>query len=617
MVTFAELLIKFTRRSGITDSELARKIGVRRQTIFRWKEGLVQSPRSREVILDLAKALRLTPDELDTLLLAAGFAPERVPSPREEEIPETVVAEGDVANAAPIDAETSVLTSAVPPGGRTELNSTASLSPVPPSDVERHEASRASRFPVRWLAVLLATTVFASVVFAIFSRLGESTSPPTGVQAEQSEPLAFCGDKSEEETLLVAAEFRSFGSRRYNVAGRLLEALAAESKEGRSPSLRLERLEREIRSSQEAQSFLDECGAEVIIWGEYDDSRVVANITVPSARETRFTEPASLADIPSIINVDVPAEVRVLALEALGVLFRTEGRYDEAIAAFEAALTPPDAMPEDVPTEKQRFTLNFYLGLAHFLHAQLTQAIEAYDRAIAAYDAAFDLVKKPHTIPAELAYNRGLARLGRVHLQGPNSGKGDLDAAIKDFSLALRRRRDYGSALAMRGNAYAARKEPGDLERAIRDYSTALGLDTKADYHFNRALAHIAADHHSSWQIDLEEARKLGFPNRSVYTAACYAHLRQFELQAAQSACELALEEDDQTADTTFVNYGIALAASGETEKGLRYLHQHLDWLQQQPGGYTRYNGAQVEEWIAQLEGGDAPFSAETLAKLE
>lgn len=76
--TFGQLLAEYMTRSGISDSELARNIGVRRQTIFRWKEGLVERPRSREDVLQCAKKLRLTNEERDRLLLAAGFAPEQL-----------------------------------------------------------------------------------------------------------------------------------------------------------------------------------------------------------------------------------------------------------------------------------------------------------------------------------------------------------------------------------------------------------------------------------------------------------------------------------------------------------------------------------------------------------
>jgi transcriptional regulator with XRE-family HTH domain len=73
MHTFAELLKEYTTRTGISDAELARTLGVRRQTVFRWKEGLVARPRDVEDVLRCAARLRLTPQERDELLIAAGL----------------------------------------------------------------------------------------------------------------------------------------------------------------------------------------------------------------------------------------------------------------------------------------------------------------------------------------------------------------------------------------------------------------------------------------------------------------------------------------------------------------------------------------------------------------
>ena len=76
MRSFSELLTLYTQRSGISDAELARAVGVRRQTIFRWKEGTVARPRSREDVLAVSQKLRLSTAETDELLIAAGFYPE-------------------------------------------------------------------------------------------------------------------------------------------------------------------------------------------------------------------------------------------------------------------------------------------------------------------------------------------------------------------------------------------------------------------------------------------------------------------------------------------------------------------------------------------------------------
>ncbi len=74
--SFSALLSEFVERVGIPDADLARRMGVSRQTVFRWREGATRAPRRREDILRLASLLRLNSGERDDLLLAAGFPPE-------------------------------------------------------------------------------------------------------------------------------------------------------------------------------------------------------------------------------------------------------------------------------------------------------------------------------------------------------------------------------------------------------------------------------------------------------------------------------------------------------------------------------------------------------------
>ncbi|MEM7033111.1 MAG: helix-turn-helix domain-containing protein, partial [Chloroflexota bacterium] len=72
METFAQLLTKYMARTGISDVEMARYIGVRRQTISRWKNGEVKRPNNRDDLLRCADKLRLTLEERHQFLLAAG-----------------------------------------------------------------------------------------------------------------------------------------------------------------------------------------------------------------------------------------------------------------------------------------------------------------------------------------------------------------------------------------------------------------------------------------------------------------------------------------------------------------------------------------------------------------
>ena len=68
-------------RTGIGDAELARRIPVSRQTLVRWKEATTTRPRYRQDVIRCGELLRLTDEERDELLLAAGFSPETAQTP--------------------------------------------------------------------------------------------------------------------------------------------------------------------------------------------------------------------------------------------------------------------------------------------------------------------------------------------------------------------------------------------------------------------------------------------------------------------------------------------------------------------------------------------------------
>jgi len=70
MDTFAELIERHMIENNITDQELATALGLRRETIFRWRSGYIKSPRDKE-IRKCGVILKLAKPELDTLLAIA------------------------------------------------------------------------------------------------------------------------------------------------------------------------------------------------------------------------------------------------------------------------------------------------------------------------------------------------------------------------------------------------------------------------------------------------------------------------------------------------------------------------------------------------------------------
>jgi hypothetical protein len=84
MKTFAKLLTEYMNRTGIRDGNLAWKIKVTRQTIYRWRSGYTKRPNCDKVA-KCPEVLRLTPEERAEFLRAAGCPYELVTPPQESE----------------------------------------------------------------------------------------------------------------------------------------------------------------------------------------------------------------------------------------------------------------------------------------------------------------------------------------------------------------------------------------------------------------------------------------------------------------------------------------------------------------------------------------------------
>ncbi len=252
MATFSELLTIYINRAGITDSELARSIGVRRQTIFRWREGVVARPRHRDDVMRCADRLRLSPEERDTLLLAAGFAPET-----EQSLPASGQAlEGEPSNARDLssdpvdrsaDSARDASNSAVPAvdastsdtvvlhvdvsGVDDGPSSTESASNGPP-------VSEATKQKNGLLVAILAGLLVILVVIAVVALPDLLAGPGPAMTATplSSTPIPSTAIppatpivSADGETLVLVSEFANYSpDQGFNVAGRLQEALADE-----------------------------------------------------------------------------------------------------------------------------------------------------------------------------------------------------------------------------------------------------------------------------------------------------------------------------------------------------------------------------------------------------
>lgn len=619
MRSFGELLVFFTDRAGISDSELARAIGVQRQTIFRWKEGQTSRPRYREDVLRMADKLRLAPGERDELLLAAGFPPQEV---------QTVLTEPPAVSGHPhsFTAENGAVLPAAEDLGAASADDGRSLPPLvpmvlPPSTpAPRHVAVKPPRLfdnPALLLgaaaAIMLALAVGGYFVLPmVFGQA--TTATPTPVPIVVSVPtntapapsatptpiVAAAGEK-----LLLVAPFVGYTSEelRYNVAGRIEEALQREIHDSKLAGASVVVLPAPVTAQLQARSVLSATQASALIWGEYDAGRVRANVTVPGEGETDWVNPVeSPSKLSVVINEDVPNAARMLALFSLGRAYRQEGDLTTALRAFEQALA---LKPQEAT---MLASLHFYIGtmlpkVRGLETGVLSDAIDHFTQALAL---------KPEW-EENVLYNRGTMYLGRG-LLSPDE-RADLDAAVADLSTVVKRQPEGVLPLLNRGIAYYQRRDEGDVAAAIADFARAITLapdDYRGYYH--RGLAQIRAGT-DGWSEDLLKAKSLNPQDPSIDNGLCWGYALDGKPENALPYCEAAVAADPT--GSSFDSRAIVYSDLGRSADAASDLKQYLLWVQSEhPDLYAKYHGPEAESWITALAAGENPFTSEVRAAL-
>jgi len=636
--TFSLLLIEYLNRAGISDSELARSIGVRRQTIFRWKEGLVERPRVREDVLRCAQKLRLTATERDLLLLSAGFAPEEpLPVPvqdllgaEEEEAPPTLA---DLAAGAEEAAEGAGAPEEVEAHEEAGSDDAAASTEVPlvdKADVSDEPRAPTSSLPslaalprwfvqpanLRYLALLLVgmlallALLFWRVIPApiptqatpVASPESQNTPLPTSASFPASYPTA-----QPDALLLLIAPFHGYTvNEQYNVAGRLQEALTDEIANAKVISVTIALWPEEIRDADYLSQVFLASDAALVIWGEYDSGRVRVNLDgVRNVTQKRDFPLSSASELITTISNTLPREIRMLALTALGRLLRNQGDASSATTAFTRALAigPGDA--------KTRALLNFYLGnLAEGggREHDLNRAIRYYNDALAENPLLFDA-----------QYNLGTVRLKRAYLHPADDAEivADLDAAIEDLSTVIGVRPTYLPAYQNRGIARYERNQATDLADALDDFSRVIAADANnSRAYFHRGLAAIRAGEGRQWVADFQETLALEPSYYPAYNGLCWGYALAQEATSAQPFCEeaVALDPSGVSRDSR----GIVYAQLARYADAAADFEEYLEWLRAEvdPLLYERYRGPLVETWVVALNQGENPFTETVLSAL-
>ena len=319
----------------------------------------------------------------------------------------------------------------------------------------------------RWRPWIAASAAVVAVVAAIAVGLalidfsGEPDNPvtptieaPVDVPGEPDHPVAETG-----EALILIAPFANYtaGQLEFNIRGRLRDSINREIAAAGLEGIRIDDWVETVPGNRAALSAAEQSGAAIVIWGEYDSGRVLANLTsTPTENESLGPQVVEIAtspsELPTAINLNLTAEVRSVALLTLSQVYLQRGEYEPAKTVLYQALEHPPADPAALANTRYRLG-QAYLGGEY---ADLDEAIWRFTEV---------LEVQPRS--ADTYGSRGLAYLERGR-------PGDEDLAIADLTRASELAPHLSAPYLNRAAAYAARGRLGDLDRALGDLKRAI-----------------------------------------------------------------------------------------------------------------------------------------------
>jgi tetratricopeptide (TPR) repeat protein len=374
-------------------------------------------------------------------------------------------------------------------------------------------------------------------------------------------PLAASAD----ETLILVSEFANYGGEKigYNIAGRIREALLQEIVEIELENVRIELLPQVVTNEVAAQHMYELFGASIVIWGEYDSGRVIAVISAPMAeeqiesKEQRWLITTS-EELNSIVNNDLPRDVRWLSLYVLGRMYLSNDNYDQAEQAFRRALSEAS---EDASKSGRIY---FFLGLveSEVTDSDINEVIAYYTEAIAQF---------PELISA--FNNRGVAYLDRGQV-------GDLERAQDDFRVVMEMDQAY---------------EPAVINLAI-------------------ALFHQDPQNSDAWLDLLLQFEAQQSATADLYNTLCWYLSLAGRPDEALPYCDraVAMNPSGYTNDSR----GLALALLGRYEEAAQEFRNFLSTLVSHNPTAYQYFAPTRSAWIEALQDGRNPFDEETLETL-
>jgi len=298
------------------------------------------------------------------------------------------------------------------------------------------------------------------------------------------------------------------------------------------------------------------------------------------AKETNALLTGKLADLPRYNAVNAPHDYFEEAMTRLrtrflklpvGVSITPTPAIDRsAVAAKQAQV---ESQPK--PTVKELSAEEYITrGIANYDKAD-------YDAAIADYSEAIRLNPQYAT-----AYNnRGLAR----------QAKGDLDGALADYNEAIRLNPQYANAYNNRG---LARQAKSDLDDAIADYNEAIRLNPQfANAYNNRGNARYDKGDLDGALADYNEAIRLNPQFANAYNNRGNARQAKGDLDGALADYNEAIRLNPQYANA-YYNRANTWEKKQNFAEAVDDLQRYLDL----GGGKQNGNQAAVEARIRELK---------------
>ena len=256
-----------------------------------------------------------------------------------------------------------------------------------------------------------------------------------------------------------------------------------------------------------------------------------------------------------------------------GYAYANEGKYDEAIKHYDAAIKLNPRIAEAYISR----------GIAYSEKDELDIAIRDYNKAIelepnnlfvytnrsVAYHnkGDFDNAIRDYNKLIELEPNNPTTYTNRGCAY---ASKNDLDAAIKDFDKAIEHDQNFTEAYIRRGIAYG---QKDDLDAAIKDFDKAIEHDQNNPLAYNtRGIAYVQKkdletaikDFYKAIEIDSDAADPI------IYSVRGIAWLHKKEWDKARSDLKTAKDKEIDIIDSFHNGYDYESVADFEQKTGIK-----------------------------------------------